>query len=120
MQNKEILGKIHGEFEHCMPLFLALGDEARQQIVLKLICAGCSGLRVGELTAATGLSRPATSHHLKLLKNAGIISVRSVGTKNYYYLGVETTLCDLCDMAVHLHALSEQLKKENEKAEGVF
>ena len=34
----------------------------------------------------TGLSRPAVSHHLKLLKDAGVVKVRREGTRNYYYL----------------------------------
>lgn len=33
----------------------------------------------------TNLSRPAVSHHLGILKDAGLIDVRREGTKNYYY-----------------------------------
>ena len=43
--------------------------------------SGCS-----ELQASTNLSRAAVSHHLKVLKDAGIITFRREGTKNYYYL----------------------------------
>ena len=39
-----------------------------------------------ELQASTNLSRAAVSHHLKVLKDAGIITFRREGTKNYYYL----------------------------------
>lgn len=31
------------------------------------------------------LSRPAVSHHLQILKDAGLINVRKEGTMNYYY-----------------------------------
>ena len=34
----------------------------------------------------TSLSRPAISHHLKILKEAGIVDIRQEGTANYYYL----------------------------------
>ena len=44
------------------------------------------GIRVGEITKRTNLSRPAVSHHLKLLRDAGIVKVRREGTRNYYYL----------------------------------
>lgn len=46
------------------------------------------GIRVGELTQRTNLSRPAVSHHLKVLKEANLIGFDQEGTKNYYYLDV--------------------------------
>lgn len=49
----------------------------------------CSGLRVCEITEKTNLSRPAVSHHLQILKNAGIVKVRKEGTKNCYYFDPE-------------------------------
>ncbi|GEN95933.1 hypothetical protein PET01_19830 [Pediococcus ethanolidurans] len=41
-------------------------------------------MRVGELTTRTHLSRPAVSHHLKILKEAKLVSIRKDGTKHYY------------------------------------
>ena len=110
MRSKEIELKICAEFERCMPLFIALGDEVRQQIVLVLICAGCEGLRVGDITEQTRLSRPAVSHHLKLLKDAKIIEIRKEGTKNYYYIGMQTSLADFCKMTSHINALISELQ----------
>ncbi|MDR3829107.1 MAG: ArsR family transcriptional regulator, partial [Candidatus Copromonas sp.] len=34
----------------------------------------------------TSLSRPAVSHHLKILKDTGLIDVLRKGVCNYYYL----------------------------------
>lgn len=45
----------------------------------------CRGVRVGDIAQKTNLSRPAVSHHLKILKEAGIINVRKEATKNFYY-----------------------------------
>ncbi len=45
----------------------------------------CNGVRVGTITQKTHLSRPAVSHHLKILTEAGLIKMRREGTKNYYY-----------------------------------
>ena len=45
----------------------------------------CSGVRVNEITEKTHLSRPAVSHHLQILKDAGILKMRREATKNYYY-----------------------------------
>ncbi len=48
------------------------------------------GLNVREITErAASLSRPAVSHHLKILKTAGLIDVHREGTCNYYYLSIE-------------------------------
>lgn len=95
------------QFHKCMPLFIALGDENRLSIVEALTDAAywrCGndfskenisrhGLNVREITEKTSLSRPAVSHHLKILKNTGLISVRREGTCNYYYLSIaESTL----------------------------
>ena len=45
----------------------------------------CSGVQVGEITQRTNSSRSTVSHHLQILKAAGIIKVRRKGTKNYNY-----------------------------------
>ena len=44
------------------------------------------GLNVNEITDRTSLSRPAVSHHLKILKDTGLIDVLKKGVCNYYYL----------------------------------
>lgn len=75
------------QFQACRPAFCAIGDETRQ-LILRVFIENCGtgGLRVGELQASTNLSRAAVSHHLKVLKDAGIITFRREGTKNFYYL----------------------------------
>lgn len=70
----------------CRDAFMALGDENRQKIIKTVFENGRNGMRVGDITAAMKLSRPAVSHHLKILKSAKLINVRRVGTKNYYYV----------------------------------
>lgn len=41
----------------------------------------CNGVRVGAITKKTNLSRPAVSHHLGILKDAGLVKMRREGTK---------------------------------------
>lgn len=85
MDDQEIK-KLAGEFKASQKVLIALGDENRQHLILEMMQMGkCSGARVGEITEKTHLSRPAVSHHLQILKDAGIINVRHEGTKNYYY-----------------------------------
>ncbi len=81
------LTRIKKEFSNLSEFLIALGDEKRQAILVALMKdKACAGLRVNDLTDATKLSRPAVSHHLKILKDIGLISVRNEGTKNYYFL----------------------------------
>lgn len=88
---KIISGKeLESCFHECMPLFIALGDEMRLNIIEVLSRAALSGnqdgLNVNEITKQVSLSRPAISHHLKILKNSGLVNVRESGTSNYYRL----------------------------------
>lgn len=87
MNNQDKLELVLKEFKACKDLFTAIGDETRQEIIVALLGEECyPGTRVGEITKKTHLSRPAVSHHLKILKDAGIICMRESGTMNYYYL----------------------------------
>ena len=59
----------------------ALGDWTRRQILESLR----SGPRsVGEIAAALPVSRPAVSQHLRVLKEAGLVSARKDGTRRLY------------------------------------
>ena len=41
-------------------------------------------LSAGEISSHFDVTRPAVSQHLRVLAEAGLISVRSVGTRRYY------------------------------------
>lgn len=86
MDNKKEIEELTSDFEKCRKVLLALGDENRQHMILEMIKIGnCTGVRVNEITERTHLSRPAVSHHLRILKEAGILKMRREATKNYYY-----------------------------------
>ncbi len=88
--NETVLTLAEG-FAASSQILAAIGDETRQHIILEMMKIGnCSGVRVGDITAKTNLSRPAVSHHLQIMKNAKIVKVRKEGTKNYYYFDPET------------------------------
>lgn len=83
--------KLAEEFKSCKKILSALGDENRQHLIIEMMQMGeCDGVRVGAITEKTNLSRPAVSHHLKILKESGLIKVRREGTKNYYYFDADT------------------------------
>ena len=62
-------------------ILTALGDPTRQAI-LDLLLEGPQP--VGELAALLPVSRPAVSQHLKVLKEAGLVVDRQVGTRRLY------------------------------------
>lgn len=66
--------------------FQALGDPHRRAIVERLIDGECS---VQELADGLPISRPAVSRHLRLLKEAGLVDDRAVGTRRIYALRTE-------------------------------
>lgn len=53
----------------------ALADPTRRQVV-DLLCQGPR--RAGELAAATHLSAPVMSRHLKVLRSSGLVAVESI------------------------------------------
>ena len=67
------LNIITREFKECKKVLLAIGDDTRQAIIIALLESDCNGIRVGEITKKTHLSRPAVSHHLKILKESGLL-----------------------------------------------
>jgi len=75
-------------FKQAGPLFIALGDENRQHIVGLLLQN--PQLSVNEIAAASPLSRPAISHHLKVLQHASIVSADKQGTQRLYRLSDES------------------------------
>ena len=81
--------KLSAEFQSYRRVFIALGDETRQQIFIALLENEKIGMRVPEITECTHLSRPAVSHHLQILKDAGLIALHRVGTMNYYYINAD-------------------------------
>lgn len=95
MENKDEINNLAREFEACKNILVALGDETRQHLILEMIKIGnCSGVRVGDIQKVSHLSRPAISHHLQILKNAGILKMRREATKNYYYFDPNTESID--------------------------
>ena len=76
----------------CGGFFNAMGDDVRRGLFLKMVNAGDKGINVTNLTADTGLSRPAISHHLKVLKKNGLVKLRREGRNNFYYVDLNENL----------------------------
>lgn len=81
-------------FTSCQKTLLALGDETRTQILMMMLSGECQGSRVVDIAKKTHLSRPAVSHHMQILKDAGIVKSRKEGTLVYYYLDPQKSEID--------------------------
>jgi DNA-binding transcriptional ArsR family regulator len=61
----------------------AIADKTRQRI-MSACC--CSWVSVGELAAQLNVSQPTVSHHLAILRDAGLVEVRPEGKQTFYTL----------------------------------
>lgn len=110
MYMKSDIEKLAEEFENCRKVLIALGDENRQHLILEMMkMENCFGARVGDITERTHLSRPAVSHHLQILKDAGILKVRKEATRNYYYFDPDTKSFD---RLIHVLQRAKELTAE--------
>ena len=66
-----------------MDAFVALADPTRRHIVESLATGECS---FGELADKFPMSRPAVSQHLKVLREAGIVTSRADAQRRIYRL----------------------------------
>ena len=72
-------------FRASIPVFQALSDSARQDIIL---LAEKEPLTVNEIANESTLSRPAISHHLKILRDQKLVQIEQKGTQRYYSLAL--------------------------------
>lgn len=61
----------------------AIADETRQKI-MSLCC--CNWLSVNEIVEKTNVTQPTVSHHLAILREAGLVNVREEGKQTFYSL----------------------------------
>lgn len=110
------------EFLALQKVFVALGDATRQQIFVTLLQNETVGMRVPEITKCTHLSRPAVSHHLQVLRDAGLIGMHRAGTMNFYYVdadkgcwgGLKALVDHVDEVAAHANASGYPRLKEDE------
>ena len=75
----------------------AIADETRQQI-MRLCC--CRWMNVSEIVEELGqVSQPTVSHHLSILKAAGLVRVRREGKQVYYTLNQIRIVTGCCTLA---------------------
>ena len=86
------------EWKMMSTVFLALGDEHRQRILL-LFERG-ERLNVGQIAEVSTLARSTVSHHLKTLRDANVLSSEKLGKEVYFWINrpfLEATLGNVLD-----------------------
>lgn len=64
----------------------AIADETRQKIMSECCCCWIS---VGDLAHKMEVTQPTVSHHLAILRDAGLVNVREEGKQTFYSLNQE-------------------------------
>ena len=82
--NRHYLRAIPREWRAISQAFTALGDEHRQRILLTFDRG--ERLNVGQIAEVSTLSRSAVSHHLKILRTAGVLDSQKVGKEVYFWV----------------------------------
>jgi DNA-binding transcriptional ArsR family regulator len=81
---KNYMRAIPREWRNISKVFAALGDEHRQRILLTFEPGEC--LNIGEIVTVSTLSRTAVSHHLRILREAGVLQSRKEGKEVYFWI----------------------------------
>jgi ArsR family transcriptional regulator len=61
----------------------AMADDTRQEIMRMCCCEWCS---VGDVAARLKVTQPTVSHHLAILRDAGLVEMRHEGKQTFYTL----------------------------------
>ncbi len=82
-------------------VFIAMGDAHRQRILL--IFEQGERLNVGQIAEVSTLSRSAVSHHLKIMREAGVLGTEKIGKEVYFWVERDALLGALANVADYLN-----------------
>jgi ArsR family transcriptional regulator len=89
----------HGTIEDFVPFLKAFCNPTRAQIIEFLL----GGERcVCEMTGPLDISQPLVSHHLAMLRDAGLVRMRAEGARTYYSIDWERVDADLSGFTAYL------------------
>jgi DNA-binding transcriptional ArsR family regulator len=86
----------------------AISDETRQKI-MNLCC--CTSLSVNEIVEKLDVSQPTVSHHLAILREADLVTVREEGKQTFYSLNQENVA--ICCGQLMIKFAPESITTEN-------
>lgn len=83
-------------------IFIALGDPQRQRLVLAFEPG--ERLTAGQLSEASPLNRTTVSHHLKILRQSGVLSSEKLGKEVFYWVNREAIAAALTNVLDYANA----------------
>ncbi len=98
------------ELRSATDILKALAEPVRQDILMMFMLD--KRLNVSQVVERSELSRPAISHHLKILKQAGIVTSRKEATEVYYSLAQQDSVVSKLQ---RLLAAVEELEQDPHK-----
>lgn len=84
------IADIPSEFKNTAKIFIALGDEHRQRILLAF--EKDEKLNILQIVSTTTLSRTAVTHHLKVLHQSGVLDSEKVGKEVFFWINQERVM----------------------------
>jgi ArsR family transcriptional regulator len=73
----------------------ALADDTRQKI-MSLVC--CCWMSVNEIAEQIDVSQPTVSHHLRVLRSAGLVETNRAGKQVFYTLNQARLAAHCCQL----------------------
>jgi DNA-binding transcriptional ArsR family regulator len=86
----------------------AIADSTRQQI-MKYCC--CEWRSVTEIVSHMGVTQPTVSHHLAILRDAGLVDIRREGKQAFYRLD-QKRIANCCGVLSQTFAPEEEVAGE--------
>ena len=87
----KLIADMPAEFKNTAEIFIALGDEHRQRILLAFEKG--ERLNILQIVSTTTLSRTAVTHHLKVLHQSGVLNSEKIGKEVFFWIN-STLLVD--------------------------
>lgn len=98
---KDYSAKIPSAWTKMARVFAALGDEHRQRILLSFEAG--ERLNVGQIAEVSTLSRSTVSHHLKVLREAGVLQSRKQGKEIFFWINKSVLTSTLETVLDYVH-----------------
>ena len=80
----KLISEIPNEWKNISSLFIALGDEQRQRLLLAF--DKDERLNILQIVASSKLGRTAVTHHLKVLHGSGALSSEKIGKEVFFWV----------------------------------
>ncbi|MBO8449879.1 MAG: winged helix-turn-helix transcriptional regulator [Spirochaetes bacterium] len=104
------LRTVRAQFKACRQALFVMGDPVRQDILILLSEKLDGGMNVTEITAKLSLSRPAVSHHLKVLKDGGFLKAEKTGTQIFYSIEMDEPFSRIQKLVENLGKIAKEIK----------